>query len=331
MTFHAIGFGSLNIDEFWEVPGEFLKLRGMRPGEEYVRDAQWFADNYPVLGAVGSLKASDPGGSAANMIAAMRRMGFSTGFYGATGSVDESLLRLGDLGQSDDLRILMSQVPAGRCLALIDREDPARDRTLVVLPNANDLAGDFELDLGYFEASQWVHMTSFVSSSPLRTQAELAGKLSGETRLSFDPGPIYCARGIAELEPILVHCSVLFVTNEESVLLTGRPDVDSSVGLLMDLGINTVVVKKGAQGIEAIDGPRRQKVWVPASSPIRIVDRTGAGDVVAAAFIAGKISGLELVRCVEFSVLAAVRSIGGYGRSAYPDRRFLEKFLAPVA
>jgi len=147
LRLHAIGFGSLNLDEFWEVDQKFLRIYGLEPGNEYVKDVEWFAAVYPVLRRQGSLKAIDPGGSAANMIAALRKMGFQTGFYGATGKDDVEAIRLDELGQPENLNVKKVDLPAGRCLALIDRRDAARDRALVILPNANDLAAAlFALD-----------------------------------------------------------------------------------------------------------------------------------------------------------------------------------------
>ncbi len=95
----------------------------------------------PKLRERASLKAADPGGSAANTIAALYKMGFFTGFHGATGTTDLPAMRIHELGRREDLNIERVALPAGRCLALIiDKDDPHRDRALVILPNANDVA-----------------------------------------------------------------------------------------------------------------------------------------------------------------------------------------------
>ncbi len=163
MQLHAIGFGSLNLDEFWEVPAAFMKDYGLTAGDEYVRDVAWFKSAYRALAGEGRRVTADPGGSAANMIAALHRMGFETGFYGAAGRDDAETLRLLELGRSENLRVRLEDLPSGRCLAMIDKDDPARDRCLVILPNANDFAGSDDLDLAYFGQAQWVHLTSFVA------------------------------------------------------------------------------------------------------------------------------------------------------------------------
>jgi sugar/nucleoside kinase (ribokinase family) len=324
---HAIGFGSLNLDEFWEVPRAFLKAHHLEPGQEYVRDLDWFQRVYAILHAEGVLRARDPGGSAANMIAALRRMGFNTGFYGVTGRADAPLIRLEELGPSENLKIRMVETPAGRCLALIEKGDLHRDRALVILPNANDSAGSELPEFDYFEQAQWIHLTSFVSGGPLAVQIYLVNRLSGHTRVSFDPGAVYTARGFSALEPLLTRTDILFVTAEELVALTGEPTTDKAASKLLELAIGTVVLKMGQRGIMAFETGK--SYHTAGTKPHRIVDRTGAGDVAAAGFLAGLIEGIGIEGSLEIAAAAASKSIEGYGRSAYPDRDFFNNAAGP--
>ncbi len=130
----VIGFGSLNLDEFWEAPQELLDAQGLKIGHEYVRDVEWFNNFYPVLKARGILRGVDPGGSAANMIAALKRMGFTTGFIGAAGKGDAGQLRLEELGPPPRLRILLTDIPSGRCLALLSVRTLTRIEPLSYCP-----------------------------------------------------------------------------------------------------------------------------------------------------------------------------------------------------
>lgn len=327
MKLHAIGFGSLNLDEFWEVPHAFLKTHDLEPGQEYVRDLDWFPRVYVSLHAEGVLRARDPGGSAANTIAALHRMGFNTGFYGVTGKTDAAFLRLEELGAGENLRIRLVETPAGRCLAFIDRDDPHRDRALVILPNANDLAGYEPPALDYFEQAQWIHLTSFVSGESLAAQIDLVNRLSGHTGVSFDPGAIYTSKGFTVLEPLLRRTDILFVTAEELHSLTAEPNRTQAASRLLEIGVGTVVLKMGEKGIEAFNAG---KVYhAPGRKPHRIVDRTGAGDVAAAGYLAGIIEGIGIEGSLEVAAAAASRSIEGYGRSAYPGRDFLKILMAP--
>lgn len=326
MKLDAIGFGSLNLDEFWEVDRTFLRAHGLESGQEYIRDVEWFGKVYPELGRKAQLMAVDPGGSASNMIAAMRRMRFVTGFYGVTGEQDAAALRLHELGEAEHLSLRKVSLPAGRCLALIDSQDMSKDRALVILPNANDLAGCNEPDPAYFEQARWVHFTSFVSGEPLKAQINLVRRLSSHVRISFDPGALYAARGLEELKPLLRRASVLFVAVEELQAISGHSVVEEGAAVMLSSGVTTVVVKMGAEGIMAFQANR--SIYQPAVVPREIRDRTGAGDVAAAGFVAGMIRSLTLEKSLELAALAASRSIEGYGRSCYPDAALLESFLS---
>ncbi len=322
---HAIGFGALNLDEFWEVSKDFLLAHGLYAGEEYVRDEEWFHRVYPSLAGGAEMKAIDPGGSAANTMAALHRMGFDTGFYGVTGQDGIENLRLGELGAENDLRIRIISHPAGRCLAFIDRTDGSKDRSLVILPNANDFAGAERPDLTYFGRAQWVHMTSFVSLNCLHAQIEVARSLPPTTRLSFDPGDVYCRLGLKQLLPILRLTDTLFVTEAELHMLTDETTLERAVSIPFEIGVSTVVVKMGSEGIMAAQGNVR--IHQPAVKATSVKDRTGAGDVAAAGFLAGRLMSLEVKDCLHFAAICASRSIEGYGRSTYPDRALLENYL----
>ncbi len=322
----VIGFGSLNLDEIWEVPREFLRIHELTPGEEYVRDVNWFAQFYPELRNHGIMMDTTPGGSAANTVAALRKLGFSTGFYGSAGETDVTALKVEDLGRPEDLRIHTVPIAAGRCLALIDAEDSLKDRVLLILPNANDMAGSEELDTEYFLSASWLHLTSFVARDPLDAQIKLAAAVHGKTRISFDPGAIYSCLGMSALEPLLRRTDVLFSSVEELEKLTCADKIEKAVDTLMKLGINIIVVKMGEKGLKAFS--RDRAVFQPPIPAGTIKDRTGAGDVAAAGFLAGMLLSLNIEECAELAAIAASRSIEGFGRNAYPDRSVLETVLS---
>ena len=325
MNFHCIGFGSINIDEFWETSSKFFQLIGIAPGQEVVQDIHWFNKYYPLLKIFGVLKGVGPGGSAANTIAALHRMGFFTGFFGAVGNDIHRKIDLDELGQSDALCIRHTDLPSGRCIALINAEDANRDRALVILPNANNLADEASLDVSYFCDSNWVHLTSFVSTGPLEAQKKLLLNLPDKVNISFDPGAVYCRLGIRILEPIIARSRVLFLAEEELSDLMGPAQMNESISKLISLGVKAIVIKMGHRGIKVFQA---NKTWFhDAVKPVSIVDRTGAGDVAAAGFIAGMILSLSPMDCLALASGTASKSIQGYGRSMYPDSEYLTNFL----
>ncbi len=323
MDLHVIGFGSLNLDEIWEAPFPFLEELQLEPGSETVQDINWFEKFYPELKRRARLCEISPGGSAANTIAALRRMGLKTGFFGACGVKDFGALNLESLGDPQDLVIAKLDAASGRCVSLMSNKEPGRDRRLIILPNANDLVGDLSLDTDFFNRAQWVHMTSFASPAVLRSQVKVASCLSEGTKLSFDPGPIYSQKGFLELRPLLERTELLF---GDMIELKAMADNSRDpIAFLLEAGVNAIVEKRGPEGI-ALHIPGKE-IFKPAVKVSEVKDRTGAGDVAAAGFLAGRVAGLQDRDCLDMAVYAAAKSIEGFGRSAYPDKSFYNQAL----
>ena len=87
-------------------------------------------------------------------------------------------------------------------------------------------------------------------------------------------------------------------------------------------GTEIVVWKRSGKGSEIISGDG--SITIPVESVEKVVDKTGAGDIYAAGFIAGLLLGMPLERCGTLGSKAAALSISGYGREKYPCEDFLK-------
>lgn len=87
-----------------------------------------------------------------------------------------------------------------------------------------------------------------------------------------------------------------------------------------------VVVTKGSQGclVETAAGGQA----VPALPAVEAVDRTGAGDVLAAGLLVGLGEGREVADAVRFAMAAASCSIEGVGPAAVAGRDAIDRRLA---
>lgn len=321
-----IGYGSLNIDEFWEVPDKFLSDYKLEVGSEYIKDLTWFKAAHQDLLNRGKHLGNDPGGSAANTIAALKKLGFATGFFGASGLADQKDLRISDLGNPGCLRIRTHEMPSGRCLSFITGKGLTKDRVLVISPNANDNAVTISSDLDYFSKAKWIHFTSFIAKEPLKSQIGVVEQLAGKVKISFDPGILYCKLPTDQILPILTRTDIVFLTIEELRLITSIEQEAHAVWDLRKILKGIIVVKKGVEGISVYN--QDEVYHAPAIIPAKVVDRTGAGDVAAAGFLAGFIMSLDLETCTKLAVQAAGCSVQGYGRTSYPDRSQLEHLIS---
>ncbi len=100
----VIGIGALNVDLFYDVPS--LDIAGVRfeAGAETMDDGTLFAR---VSGALFGTEpiAKDGGGSAANTVVALSRMGYSTGFLGIIGKDEDGKFLLSSMKGVDTSRV----------------------------------------------------------------------------------------------------------------------------------------------------------------------------------------------------------------------------------
>jgi ribokinase len=299
--FDVIGFGALNLDKVYIVN----RIAGA--GEES------FIKGY----------LESCGGSAANTVVALAKLGLSTGYIGKVAEDREGRLLLNDFRENlVDVRgvAVAGEGRSGVVMAFVDAEG---ERALYVDPGVNDTLTRGEIDIGYASSTKLIHLTSFVGDAPLRAQIELLEDLGDEITVSLDPGEIYARKGEA-IRPLIEEADILLLNEVETRILTGL-EYEQGAERLLRLGPEMVVVKLGSRGCYATDG--RQSLHVEAFKT-RVVDTTGAGDAFNAGFIYGVLRGLSLLESLRLACFTASKCIGEAGaRRGLPTRREVEAFL----
>jgi len=313
----VVGVGALNVDLMYEVPS--LRVGGLElaAGSKTYGDEAMYQRLMQDLERNGRLRGRSGGGSAANTTYALARMGYQTAFLGVVGKDEEGRFILQSMAGVDVSHVKRAR-RSGRCLSLLADQD----RSLVVLPNANDLFSFTEDDLELLNSSKFVHLGSFAADSALASQKALIGYLDDDVYVSFAPGETYARRGIGQLAPLLERTRILFLNRREMELLTGQGPVEGAHTLL-EQGPHIVCCTLGAEGSAIVT--RNTELVIPAKRTV-VADVTGAGDVYAAGFLAGYLDGATLEACGTIATAAAALSVTAYGRDAYPDERFLRRF-----
>ncbi len=315
----VVGIGALNLDLFYEV--EDLSLLGLEAGREVCCGAHGFSEVAAKVNDHGRLVSRSPGGSAANTIYTLARLGFSTGFIGKVGEDVEGDELLSGM-EGVDLSRVKREGKTGLCLVVLDSK---RDRALVVEPNANDTLRFEDLDLDYIRGFRMLHMSAFVGDGPFEAQRRLVEVLPSEVMVSLDPGELYAKRGLDALRGILRRCWAVFITEGELLTLTRQEDLRRGAKEVLKAGAELVVCKRGPRGAMLFD--RVGSLQFAADAEEGVVDNTGAGDVFDAGFLAGVLKGMSLERCLEVAHRLAAKSLKGFGREAYPTK---EDFLRCV-
>ncbi|WP_405309116.1 carbohydrate kinase family protein [Methanobrevibacter sp.] len=298
-----IGFGALNVDRLYSVD----KIVS-HDEESFITD-----------------ETNTPGGSAANTIVGLARLGCSTSIIGKIAEDDEGDLieyNLAINGVYTNNLIYSESGSTGKCIGFVDKNG---ERCLYISPGVNDDIKIGEINPLNIMRCKIMHYTSFVGDS-FNTQIELLEKLSKETLLSFDPGMLYVEKGFDELKPILERTDILLI-NESELRLLCNNDYDDLKELtlgLLDLGIDTVVVKQGSKGVFAINNS--QECFVEAYE-CEVVDTTGAGDSFNSGFLYSFLKGYDLEKSCQIGNWVASKAIQGFGMEKFPTAKELEEFF----
>ncbi len=298
-----IGFGALNVDKLYSV-------------ENIVS-----ADEESFIKS----ETDTPGGSAANTIVGLARLGCDTSIIGKIAEDEDGDLieyNLAINGVYTNNLIYSETGSTGKCLGFVDKNG---ERCLYISPGVNDEIQIGEINPLNIMRCKIMHYTSFVGNS-FNTQIELLEKLSKETLLSFDPGMLYVEKGFDELKPILDRTDILLINESELRLLCNNRD--SSIKELainfLDLGIETVVVKQGSKGVYATNGSQECQV---AAYECDVVDTTGAGDSFNSGFLYSFLRGFDLEKSCRIGNWVASKAIEGFGMEKFPSLKELEEFF----
>ena len=298
-----IGFGALNVDKLYSVES----IAGA--------DEESFIKSETVT----------PGGSAANTIIGLSRLGCSTSIIGKIAEDDEGDLieyNLAVNGVYSNNLIYSESGSTGKCLGFVDENG---ERCLYIDPGVNDDIKISEINPLNIIRCKIMHFTSFVGDT-FKTQIELLEILNDEVILSFDPGMLYVKKGFEELKPILERCNILLINESELRLLFDNNESslkELAIGLL-DFGIETVVIKQGAKGVFAMNSS--QECFIE-SYECDVVDTTGAGDSFNSGFLYSFLRGYDLEKSCKIGNWVASKSIEGFGMEKFPSLKDLEEFF----
>jgi ribokinase len=301
-VFDVVGFGALNFDRLFRV-----NSIASAEEESYVTDC-----------------AEACGGSAANTIVGLARLGCKCGFIGKVAGDREGKMLVQDFHYNSVDTEGVVHARTGRSGIVMGFVDAKGQRALYIDSGVNDTIRFEEMNAEYASNTGFLHLTSFVGQKSFRTQTRLLTKLPEQVSVSFDPGALYARLGFARLEPIIRRVFVIMPNFWELKFLTGKTDYRVGAEFLLEKGVKIVAVKLGSKGCYVTDGKESHLI---ESFKVKVVDTTGAGDAFCAGFLYGLTNDRSLDDCGRIGNFVASRCIMEMGaRAGLPRSRDL-KFL----
>jgi ribokinase len=316
-----VGFGAMNIDHVYRV-------------DELVVDGE------QLVGGIESL----PGGSAANTVYGLAKLGLKAGFVGAVGTDDAGNELIKDLRavsvDTSQIRIKKGE-RTGTTICLSDK---LGGRGIYVSPGANSLLGPEDIDLSYLNRTRILHLSSFADDGQFKLQGDVTEKLPISVTVSLSPGMLYVARGLKALTPLLKRAHIAFLNRDEIERLTDKGFEEGAKELVKSrCRIVVVTLGKGvAKGkgmmvtAHIYDGKKEYEVKSEKISSKLPLETTGAGDAFAAGFLFGFLKGKSLEECGLLGDIMssfAIKEVGarkGLPSLAQLSQKYLERSGKPL-
>jgi ribokinase len=292
--FDVIGFGALNVDMLF-------KVERLAAAEQ-----ESFIEDYTEA----------CGGSAANTVVGLARLGCKVGFIGKVADDREGKMQI-DCFKAEGVDTSgIAQATKGKSGSVMGFVDRKGARALYINSGVNDLVEPREIKWEYVSQTKLLHLSSFVGEKSFRAQKKLLSALPDGVEISFDPGSVYTQKGFAVIEPIIRHSHVLLPNALELEQLTGEEDFHKGADYMIAMGVKIVAVKLGNKGCYVTDG---QEKLIVQPFKVTSVDTTGAGDAFNAGFLYGLIHEKTLYECGQLGNFVASRSVMKMGaRSGLP-------------
>ncbi len=250
------------------------------------------------------------GGSGAIAACAGARLGLRVGMCSVLGDdVFGRFMRqaLADRGVDVSPIRVAADRPTGLSVILSRGED----RAILTSPGTIAALGAEDVDPALLASARHVHVSSYFMQARLRPGLAAlleTARASGATT-SIDPNWDPAQEWDGGLLELLGLVDLFLPNSVEARSITGIDDVDVAAEALTERG-TTVAVKFGQGGGLATDGREVVRSEAIASD---VVDTTGAGDSFDAGFIAARLWGWPLDRCLRLAVACGSLSTRGTG------------------
>ena len=246
------------------------------------------------------------GGSAANTIRAMARLGTQVGFIGKVGedtTGDFFKQALENLGVEP--YILKGKSKSGKCVSLIS---PDGERTMVTYLGAALEMTAQEILPSVFEGFDCLYVEGYLVQDHSLIESAIKSAKECGLKVAIDLASFNVVEENLEFLRRIVadYVDILFANEDEARAFTGEQEPINALNTISQ-SVDLAVVKIGMKGAIIKQGDQVAHVGIMAAA--KRVDTTGAGDFYAAGFMSALCEGLSLRQCGTIGAITAGKVI----------------------
>lgn len=175
------------------------------------------------------------------------------------------------------------------------------ERTFLHHFGANALTSENDIDFDFVKQAKVLHwggpaITPALDGEPIGRVFKKARELGVKTSIDtcFDGKGVW----MPHIEHALPHCDLMMSSLEEARCYSGKNDPEDIADFYRSFGVETVMVKLGADGLFVKNS--RQAHHVPGHK-VEVIDTTGAGDAACGGFLFGYIHGWDLLKSARLA------------------------------
>lgn len=256
------------------------------------------------------------GGSTANTVSGIAKLGVEAGYIGKVGKDEHGHFFENEMVKTHVKPLMMTTAtPTGCAQAIISKDG---ERTFATyLGAALELSPD-DLKPKLFDGWDILFVEGYlVFNRPVVDKAlEIAKSKGMKVAMDMASFNVVEANRDYMLDIIKNNIDIVFANEEEAKALTGLEDPEASLHTIAEL-CDIAVVKVGAKGAYVQHGDQMVKV---DPIPAKVIDTTGAGDMWAAGFMAGLVKNENLEKCARMGAVLAANIIEVIGAKMDEDR-----------
>jgi sugar/nucleoside kinase (ribokinase family) len=267
-------------------------------------------------------------GGGFNLMAAAARQGLKVAYAGALGQGP-----FGDLARralaAEGIALLLpetadEQRDTGFDVVLVDA---GGERTFVTAVGAEAGLSHQRLDQVEIRPDDALAVSGYglLHAANRHAILERLGRLSPETTVCYDPGPLGHTLPVKVMEAVRRRVDWWSCNEREAELITGRANpAEAARNLLDGLQRGSVLVRTGMSG--CVVARRGAEVVQVPGVPVTIVDTTGAGDAHLGAFIAGLAAGHDVEPAARRANVVAALTVTRRGPATSPTAEETDRF-----
>ena len=249
----------------------------------------------------------NPGGAPANLLTAASHMGCRTAFIGKVGADMHGVFLKETLKKEGiDTRAVVEDSDYFTTLAFVELDkNGERNFSFARKPGADTMLHKEELDKELLSNCKIFHFGSLsLTDEPSKgatLEAVAIAKKAGAI-ISYDPN--YRASlwksqhtAVTEMKAVIPLADIMKVSDEESLLLTGKRNYEDAAEELLSMGIKFVAITLGSQGVLVA---RKDKVETIEAFRVKTVDTTGAGDSFWGGFLSCVLPFYQSIEQIEW-------------------------------